>query len=521
MNSNRIQSNIPEQHMKRNPRSMVSGRKMNAGGSRRRISFFLSLCFMACVLLLLCSCGAKNDRAVYEIHAEGTVEESGVLSFAGQDMSVYEDEASNPCGDCPDQPVSIYVGTGAADALAAMEEALIRADDLWEVVQVTETDLILQEKVPGSVTEEPELSAPKGLTLTGSFHPIGSVSADRVEEDRSSYGTESSEETRQIVNLDGKSMTVPVETPEKIAAVYGPAYEALVLLGAEERIVVCSDVQIENFPWAEKVFSRIGSLPRLENVHSSVNTEELKRFDPDLVLTFRRPNELKQMEALGLTAVYGVTSTSLSDVPEQLRVYADAVGGDAPERAEAYREYFNERLEMVKERTSSLDEADRPTVYYAGIDILTTYGNKSDLNDVIEAAGGRSVTAELNAGNHTQIDFEQLAQWNPDVIYIDHGSMNDRSSVEEIRESVGKNQKYQAIAAVQNDAIYLTPSGVFYWDMGLQKILLVMQMAKTLHPDLFEDLDLATETMDFYSRFFNYDLSREDAEKILAREDPS
>ncbi len=316
-------------------------------------------------------------------------------------------------------------------------------------------------------------------------------------------------------------MTVPREAPERIAAVYGPAYEALVVLGAEDRIVVCSDVQIENFPWAQKVFSRISTLPYLKNVHSSVNTEELKTYDPDLVLTFRRPNELKQLEALGLPAVYGVTSTSLENVTDQLRIYADAVGGDAPDRAEAYEEYFNERLSMVKERTSSLDEEEQPSVYYAGIDILTTYGNKSDLNEVIEAAGGRSVTAGLNAGNHTQIDFEQLAQWNPDVIYIDHGSMNDRSSVEEIKKSVGENQKYQAIAAVQKDQIYLTPSGVFYWDMGLQKILLVMQMAKTLHPDLFDDLDMPTETRDFYSRCFGYELTREEAGQILEREDPS
>ncbi len=30
-----------------------------------------------------------------------------------------------------------------------------------------------------------------------------------------------------VKNLDGKEMQVPEEAPERIAAVYGPAYEAL------------------------------------------------------------------------------------------------------------------------------------------------------------------------------------------------------------------------------------------------------------------------------------------------------
>jgi iron complex transport system substrate-binding protein len=56
--------------------------------------------------------------------------------------------------------------------------------------------------------------------------------------------------------------------------------------------------------------------------------------------------------------------------------------------------------------------------------------------------------------------------------------------------------------------------------MGLQKILLVEYMSKTLHPDLFADLDMAAEVQDFYRTFFGYPLTYGQAEKILAREAP-
>lgn len=104
--------------------------------------------------------------------------------------------------------------------------------------------------------------------------------------------------------------------------------------------MVCADVQFENFPWAKKVFSKISDLPYLKNVHTSVSAEELKTYRPDLVLTFSRPNELKQLSALNIPAVYGVTSQSLDDVKDQLRVYAEAVGGSAPEESGKIRGVF-------------------------------------------------------------------------------------------------------------------------------------------------------------------------------------
>lgn len=474
----------------------------------------------ALLAVLLTACGqAEPDKAVYRITVEGSPAESGVIEFVELSMNVYQDEASNPCGDCEEQPVSVYVGASAANVAGAMANAVEEADDLWEVTGISGSVLELQEKVAGSVTEEPALSGPAGLTLTGEFYPAGSGKS--VRSSGNGAGSAVPADWKTIQNIDGSEMKVPDKVPERIAAVYGPAYEALVVLGAEDRIVLCSDVQFENFPWARKIFSRIEDLPYLENVHSSVSAEEVKSRDPQLVLTFNRPNEIRQMNAMDMGAVYAVTSRSPEDVKAQLKVYAEAVGGDAPERAEKYAQYFDEKTAMLRAMTDGIPEEERPLVYYSGIDILTTYGNRSDIGAFIEMAGGRSATKDLDAANHAQINFEQLAKWNPDYIFIDHGSMNERDSVEEILAGVRKDSRYQVISAVRDNQVYLTPSGVFYWDMGLQKILLAMHMAKILHPDLFEDLDMQQELMDFYSAFYGYDLSREEAGLILNRMDPS
>ncbi len=324
--------------------------------------------------------------------------------------------------------------------------------------------------------------------------------------------------TKTVTQIDGTEWQVP-EEPQRIGAVYGPAYEAMVVLGAEDRVVVCADVQFENFPWAVKIFDRIGKLPYLENVHSAVSVETLLSYSPDLVFTFPRPTELRQLEAAGVAAIPGVTTEKLADTKAVLNVYAEALGGDAPERAAAYGAYFDERLLYIQERTANLAESEKPKVYYAGIDILTTYGKYSDICDLIEIAGGIPVAKDLDGGNRVQINFEQLSAWNPDYIFIDHGGMNDKDTAEEILSGTYADNIYSAIRAVKNKELHLSPSGVFYWDMGLQKILLLQYVAKTIHPDLFADLDMAAELQRFYGEFFDYQLTAAEAQQILDRVD--
>ena len=77
--------------------------------------------------------------------------------------------------------------------------------------------------------------------------------------------------------------------------------------------------------------------------------------------------------------------------------------------------------------------------------IPTTYGKHSDIIEVIESAGGNAVSADLNAGNRTQIDYEQLMAWDPDVIFIDHGGMNDGKTVEQLKKELKSKASYKVV----------------------------------------------------------------------------
>ena len=76
------------------------------------------------------------------------------------------------------------------------------------------------------------------------------------------------------------------------------------------------------------------------------------------------------------------------------------------------------------------------------------------------------------------------------------------------------------MTAVKNDQVHATPTGVFFWDAGIQKILYLVYLAKNLHPDLFEDIDMKKTLIDFYEKFYDYKLSDDQATRILNHQDP-
>lgn len=453
--------------------------------------------------LLFSGCG--KEKAEYEMTIQGEVQEPGMLTFLGMDVNAYQDQASNPCGECTMQPTHLFVGDQPDRIVIAIRDAVERADDLWAVKEYDEDSIILIEKTPDSVHECEAPTTPKGVKIQAKVLKgnLSVVSGDST----------SSEDAGELENTAEE-----FQDPQRIAAVYGPSYEALTVLGVEDRIVVRADVQTDDFPWAEKIYKRITEVPALDNVHTSVNFEELMNYDPQIVFAFPRTNELTQLKKAGIPAVAGTSAKKPQDVKVQLMEYAKALNPKAVERAEEYAKYFDEKFQYVTDITGKIKEEDRPRVYYAGVDVLTTYGKYSDIPELIRAAGGKPVSGELKAGSRSQIDKEQFLEWNPEYIFIDHGGMNDGKDVEEIRDEIYEDKNYKNIEAVKNNNIYLSPSGVFYWDMGLQKILLLMNVAQILHPEEFQQLDMENEVMDFYERFYEYPLTREEAGKILRRE---
>lgn len=331
-----------------------------------------------------------------------------------------------------------------------------------------------------------------------------------------------------VTDIAGR--TVEFSSPaEKLLILFGPGYEKVFMLGAEDRIVACADYHKTHAAWAHVIYNRLDSLTAISNP-SVPNVETLLGYEPDVVFWFGNNENVSAMENAGLNVICsaGSTSTTLEALKDGLMIYAQVLGSDAISKAEEYNAYFDKILDYVTGITSKIGENEKPKVYVTSGIPLRTRGGNSIMRDTVEKAGGIYVAKDAAQGSSV-INYEQMMQWNPDIIIIDHApDLPDPSASAtsntprgyEVYEDIMNDPQLQAINAVKNHQVYVSPTGAFFWDSGQQGILQLAWMAKVFHPDKFESLDMKAELTEFYSKFFYYDLTDEEATLILEHQLP-
>jgi len=76
----------------------------------------------------------------------------------------------------------------------------------------------------------------------------------------------------------------------------------------------------------------------------------------------------------------------------------------------------------------------------------------------------------------------------------------------ELLETLKADPLWAGLSAVKNDQLYAMPSDIYGWDTpDVRWILGTTWVAKTLHPDLFPDVDIRQEVFEFYSTLYGMD----------------
>ena len=74
---------------------------------------------------------------------------------------------------------------------------------------------------------------------------------------------------------------------------------------------------------------------------------------------------------------------------------------------------------------------------------------------------------------------------------------------------------------MKNNRLHTNPGGTFGWDRySAEGALQVLWAGKLFHPERFRDLDLAAKTQAFYQKYYHYNLSKSDAQRIVDGLDP-
>lgn len=315
--------------------------------------------------------------------------------------------------------------------------------------------------------------------------------------------------TRVVTDMAGNEVTVPTEV-RRVGEQF-PAHTVItIMLGAGSKISAIT-TNVKTIPFLQKVYPEISSIPELFPYDGTAgNVEELLRLDIDAVFSY---NDSYQNSGVANLDVSFFSYTELADA---VTLAGNVLGGTAPERAKKYVDYLNKNVELVRSRVANLPESERPSVVHIpDFPPLTIDGGQSQQGGLwVDAAGGRPEFSDQE-GTYITTSAEELLNRDPDVLVIqaprDEGS--GRSVVAAMAEQI---PVWNELSAVKNDRVYLNPRGMYPWERSTpEQALQVLWAAKTLHPDLFQDVDIREETRHFYDEFFGYRVTDAELDEIF------
>lgn len=205
--------------------------------------------------------------------------------------------------------------------------------------------------------------------------------------------------------------------------------------------------------------------------------------------------ELDQLEKDTKASVVKLSAGEVSlfdpETYQSLRIIGKITRSDRGDRAV---EYFESCKNDLMNRTKDIPDADKVISYlgaqsYGGNHGILSTSHNYALFTAVNAVNGYAKYLKDNNKNppmgHNLIDFDVLADINPDVIFLDAGGL------ELVREDYGKTPaKYNALKAFQNNNVYVQMP--YNWYASNQEVAIVDAyfIGKILYPEKFADVDL-------------------------------
>lgn len=335
-----------------------------------------------------------------------------------------------------------------------------------------------------------------------------SATANKIEE---------APKTQTITDASGKTVVVPMKI-EKIADAWQAHNEVLCMLGSGKKVV--ATILTEKMrPWLYQVNPQMKNAATVFETNS-VNSEELLKTKPDIVFTPLNDKSADKVSQLGIPAVQ-LNFTDFEGLKDCFKLTGNILGEDAKKRSDDYISYLDKKLDSITSITSKIPEEQKPKVLHVtSLSPITVDGSKTIINAWIEAAGGVNAAGDVS-GNNKEVSIEQVLQWNPDIIILSSNTLMKVSNGKKNIDELLSDKAWKQVNAVKNNKVYFNPDGAFYWDRySAEEALQIQWAAKIINPDKFQDLDIVKETRNFYKTFLDYDLSEEEANKIINDETP-
>ena len=305
---------------------------------------------------------------------------------------------------------------------------------------------------------------------------------------------------KQLTLVDMADRTVTVPRPvERVVTTAIPALRDVVILGAANKVV-----GIDSFTARSgKKYFCVQAHPELLDLptvgsYNEPNVEAILELKPDVVFSYsgylEGADSIQEQTGIPVVCTRYVEPSEFGRTYESLRLASKVLGKE--DRAEWLISYVGDKLDRIRKITNEIPEEEKPKVY-----ALVWYGiRQTMIYAPVEWAGGNNVAKEylLSHGlESAQINPEQVIIWNPDVIFLG-------CTGESVAKLLEVHHGLEVTKAVKEGKVYQIFGPMFCHDL-IQLLVETHYMAKLLHPDKFQDLNVEKEANRMFKEVYGAD----------------
>ena len=362
------------------------------------------------------------------------------------------------------------------------------------------------------------LLLPLAMLLSGCAQSAGPAASAEAVPTQEAAGAETAQDAvappeeaapqeREITDMAGRTMTVPLEIESVFST--GPAAAIYLYTLVPDKLLgwnyALNDIE------KSIILEQYHDLPNFGQ-GDAVNYEAVIAAGPTIALNVTSINDGSIDASDALADQLGVpvvmVSSDLLDAPAVYRFMGELFGVE--EQAEALAAYAEETFNAI----SSLDipNEEKVRIYYGnGEDSLETAPAGSSHGQIIDLVNAVNVAdLELGDGSRVQISAEQLLAWDPDVIIVNGEPKADMTG-SAAAEAILADPLFATLKAVQNGAVYGTPNAPFSWvdrPPGPNRIVGMRWLSGLIYPE-YLDYDVDEAVREFFQLFYHVELTDE------------
>lgn len=318
-------------------------------------------------------------------------------------------------------------------------------------------------------------------------------------------------ETETFVFTDsvGRQVVVPLNIDR--VAVSGPIAQIMIFSLAPDKMV---GIATEWSEVSEDILKpehyNLPILGQLYGGKGELNLETLLGSGAQIVIDIGEPkdtivSDLDQLqEQTGIPFVH--ITANLDNMGDSYRLLGKLF--NMTEEAEKLASYCETTYEKTQAIAAEVDKVN--LLYCLGDKGQNVIAKGSYHGEVIDLLSNNLAVAihPVSQGTGNEVDMEQIAIWDPDVILF---------APDSVYSSIAKDEAWQTIRAIQNGNYYEVPNGPYNWvgfPPSVQRYLGMMWMSQLLYPEKAA-YNLNAEVSEYFELFYHTALTEEQYNQLV------